>query len=417
MEKLRELGFKGIFDIYYNELLPAHYTEYKFFAHIGYVGKNLELLIPGFKAKPIYEDDCGTQINHPAIGDCKITRLSVIDIERFSYSIALLPVLLTITAADDAPIRLRQPHLLCALYNSSYYVHLNPTDWKYSGPAFIAHHTEVKYLAENLRLSSRGFYQNKYINAQNLSSGEYHAISCDRKKFHTQLVYGLRENNEKFLHPEILCSKLIKAQSELSKKTGKPVILFLPERFALSIKTFFSLSTEKWICDLSNCLHSCDLTKFEINAEQYQSGDVIIAYTGFISNNIFQYLLLYGTTLPPAIEGCNSRELCEFKGRAFIHSASLHDPFIEYPMNTRFNRMQQLHSKASACLKTGKDYDEELLHYLILCLNPESEIYAYHQERAQKFLARPDACEAMLEILKQENIANRSFFSKIKCKL
>ena len=111
--------------------------------------------------------------------------------------------------------------------------------------------------------------------------------------------------------------------------------------------------------------------------------------------------MLQGTTLPPVIEGCNSRETCESAGRPFIHGSGKHDHLKQY--DVRSGDKQELHTKASLCLEQGdSQYVPQLVRYMEESLTSNPELMAYHAQRKEAFFIRPDACEVAFEALGME---------------
>lgn len=115
------------------------------------------------------------------------------------------------------------------------------------------------------------------------------------------------------------------------------------------------------------------------------------------------------TTLPPVIEGCNSREACESAGRAFIHGSGKHDHLKQYEV--RLGDKQELHAQASLCLEQGDPrYVPQLVQYMEESLTFNPELIAYHEQRRKAFFRRPDACEVALNALgiKYEKISQKA---------
>jgi len=179
----------------------------------------------------------------------------------------------------------------------------------------------------------------------------------------------------------------------LSTEANKPSILLLPQKIALSDrlkKEMIKINSER--------IHFIDLTQEDFNTAKYKAGDVVVAYTGILQQKIFDHLMLSQTTLPPVIEGCNSRELCESAGRPFIHGSAKHSPLKQYSVGEK--NMQEIHSKASLCLQRGdKEHLPQLVDYMRQSIKKSSDLMKYHKQRREKFLKRPDACEVALSAL------------------
>lgn len=84
---------------------------------------------------------------------------------------------------------------------------------------------------------------------------------------------------------------------------------------------------------------------------------IIMAYTGMLPSNTFNYLMLKKTKLPPVVEGNNARELCESFGRPYLHGGRIYDDFKCYDVHVDYLNTQELHCAASRCLK-NKLYTE-----------------------------------------------------------
>jgi hypothetical protein len=185
--------------------------------------------------------------------------------------------------------------------------------------------------------------------------------------------------------------RIVEANLVLSEKIGKPSILLLPQKIALDDAFIDKL------LNISQKIHIVDLTVSSL-FRKYKSGDVIVAYTGPLQQTVFDYLMLKGTTLPPVIEGCNSREACDSAGRFFIHGSGKFDQLKQYPV--KLTNKQELHTQASLCLEQGSStYARQLRQYMEECLTFNPELMAYHEERREAFLKRPDACEVALNAL------------------
>ena len=193
------------------------------------------------------------------------------------------------------------------------------------------------------------------------------------------------------LDEAIEMQRIVEANLLLDQKTGKPSILLLPQSIALDAY-FISTVTGK-----SGHIHFVDLTKGDLDIREYKAGDVVVAYTGRLQQTVFDHLMLQGTTLPPVIEGCNSRETCESVGRPFIHGSGKHQNLIQYEVESD---KQELHTKASLCLEQGDaKYVRELFQYMEESLDSNPELLVYHKQRKEAFLRRPDACEVAFDAL------------------
>jgi hypothetical protein len=255
-----------------------------------------------------------------------------------------------------------------------------------------------------MRLSSIAAYQLPDISSIPLSITEKRIIDITRNaEVNSQLVYGLYPE----MHYDIESGgmeesgnldeatemqRIIEANLSLSQKTGKPSILLLPQTIALD-EIFIRKVKAR-----NGKIHVVDLTTRDLDLGVYKAGDVIVAHTGRLQQTVFDHLMLQGTTLPPVIEGCNSREACESAGRPFIHGSGKHDHLKRYEVEA--SDKQELHTQASLCLEQGEPrYVPQLVQYMEESLTSNRELMAYHIQRREAFFRRPDACEVALNVL------------------
>lgn len=404
MRKLREMGFNGLFDVRYNDFFACNWHTYSQLQNIGYVGKILVQLIPGFKPKSMDSLDAGWECLHPDFGLIRVTRLPSISLEK-NHDLPL--VKLTVSGGGDNAF----PEKICDIYCTDYYIQLQPTDWQEESRYIVSKNNEPIYLPNNLRLSSKNQLTIASLEDK-LTPEQINIIQlCENKSINSQLVYGLypaskldpitnRMSNTGSLDPVLECRNLIEAHQIIQKENKKPVILLFPQK--ISMDSDF----QKTINKLFDNILWLNLT----NAVTFKSFDflnipknkILMAYVGNLPPRLFDSLMLNKTTFPPIIEGCNAREACEFAGRAFIRGGSIHQPLDTYTVDDeKYYACQELHAKASLCLRTGnKDEIPALVTYMS-AFN-EIDFRIYHQKRQQLFLARPDACEVAF----QELIAN-----------
>jgi hypothetical protein len=125
-----------------------------------------------------------------------------------------------------------------------------------------------------------------------------------------------------------------------------------------------------------------------------------MAYTGDLQPSVFDHLMLVKTTFPPVVEGCSAREACEFTGRPFIRGGSMHEPLAIYTItDEESSTCQNIHAKASQCLRKGNPEDVPYLVTYMCSASTTENFQAYHRQRRVAFLNRPDACETALREL------------------
>lgn len=402
MQKLREMGFNGTFDIQCDDRIDANLINIK----TGKMYKNTEPLvsrqligmIPGFESSTPNENGIRFVAG---LGNVKISSLPHDYISK--DSLEFLEADLAVCAAQDNVI---QEDTKAKTFNSRSYIGLQPTDW-HKGSCFVTDQDSVVIKlppASKMRLSSMSASQLPDISSIALSTTEGRILDITRgNNINSQLVNGLypekhfniksnaiKESGN--LDEAIEMQRIVEANLVLSQKTGKPSILLLPQKVALDANF---ISKVKGVNDH---IHFVDLTKDNLDMKTYRAGDVVVAYTGSLQQTFFDHLMLQGTTLPPVIEGCNSREICESAGRPFIHGSGKHDPLKQY--NVTSSSKQELHTQASLCLEKGDSkYVSQLVQYMEESLKSDPELMAYHQQRREAFITRPDACEVAFEAL------------------
>lgn len=394
MQKLRELGFNGVFDIHCDD----RYGATLFNSKTGRMEFNTELIvsqrlfdmIPELKTAPSSSDGIK---NVPGLGALKLSSLP----PRYeSEGVKFSPVDLAVCAADD--FVMFDLDKKANLFNASAYIGLEPTDW-HQGKYYVVDQYEIVTdlpKASQLRLSSKASYE--YPKLSSIDQTEVNnrilkiATNC---QVNTQLVYGLYPEKVADMEAGGMTSsgnldestelqRIVDANRALGLKVGKPAILLLPQDIALR-------------ANLQTKVSFIDLSKKDINLQAYKPGEVVIAYTGRLQHALFDYLMLH-STLPPVIEGCNSRELCESAARPFIHGSGKYDNLKQYTLGLQ--NMQSLHTQASLCLEQGDPrYLPQLVQYMEKSLLSDKELCAYHEQRRAQFYSRPDACELALKTL------------------
>jgi len=398
MQKLREMGFKGIFDIQCDDRLNANLASIetgKMYRNTEpLVSRQLIIMIPEFKSStPSIE---GIRIV-TGLGAVKISSLPDGYAER--GNLGLPEADLAVCAAEDSSIQKKD--MKAKIFNSVCYIGLEPTDW-YQGSCFVTDQDGIVTTlppASIMRLSSAAAYQLPDISAIQLSETEQRIIGITRNSagINSQLVYGLYPEMKRDIESggmklsgnldqatEML--RIIDANLLLSQKTGKASVLLLPQEIALDANFI------RKVKGINGNIYFIDLTKVDLDIGSYKAGDVVVAYTGHLQQTFFDHLMLRGTTLPPVIEGCNSMEACESAGRPFIHGSGKYDSLKQYEVEA--GDKQQLHTYASLCLEKGDPgYVPQLAQYMEESLASNRELMAYHAQRREAFFKRPDACE------------------------
>lgn len=403
MQKLREIGFNGTFDIQCNDKLGASLFNSKtgemYINEEALVSRKLKRMIPEFTTKSTFGDESRICNN--------LGRLTISSLPPGYSSTDCFPLPkadLAVCAGDDScDFNLDK---MAKRFNSGSYVGLQPTDWHLGSCFVVDQDGVVKELpsATTMRLSSMAENQLPDISSLHLSGTEGRVIEISRdENINSQLIYGLypsmtyniekqRMSESGNLDEAIQMQRIVQANLELSEKSGKPCILLLPQSIALESRLLSLLHSP----NLN--IHPIDLTKNDFDISKYKAGDVIVAYTGHLQQAVFDYLMLQGTTLPPVIEGCNSRETCESAGRPFIHGSAKRDPLLEYSVNQ--SDKQNLHLQASLCLEKGEEkHLPQLVQYMEETVTSNKALRTYHTERREAFLDRPDAVEVGLNSL------------------
>lgn len=369
MQKLREMGFTGIFDIQ---------------CQCGSVERRLKSMMPDLESLPLAEDQTRT------LPSLERVRLSVLP-PRHSGAQWSLPLAdLAVCAADD--VISPQQTKNAELFNAPAYIGLEPTDWK-QGRCYVVENGVLTLLpdARTMRLSSRGACVPVELSSVRLTETEKKVLetpSCP--KVNSQLVYGLSEEvagGGQSARDGVAAAmrSLIQAHTTWDRSIDKPVLILTPEIIVLDRSFKNSLH---WAA--SRNIFFVDFRTGPMDMEQYKPNQVVIAYTGPLQQAVFDHLLLRATHFPPVIEGCNARELCESAGRPFIHAFD--GRLATYP--AVLSGKQALHAAASVCLQRGGDKGiPALQQYMLEALMQNEELLAYHAERRKAFLSRPDACE------------------------
>ena len=428
MQKLREMGFKGTFDIQCDDRLGANLfnteTGIMYQNKEPLVRRQLISMIPGFESAESGMDGVRVVYN---LGAVKISSLPNDYASR--SNLGLPEADLAVCAAQDSNILNEDKK--ANVFNATSYIGLEPTDW-IQGSCFVTDSDGVVTRlppATTMRLSSVVAYQLPDISSIPLSIIEQRIIDItNNAEINSQLVYGLypemhysiESNGMKEtgnLDEAIEMQRIVEANLLLNQKIGKPSILLLPQTIALDADFI------RKVKDRNRKIHFVDLTRGDLDIGSYKAFDVLVAYTGRLQQTVFDHLMLQGTTLPPVIEGCNSREACESVGRPFIHGSGKHDHLKQYEIEA--GDKQVLHTQASLCIEQGDPiYVSKLVQYMEESLTSNPNLLAYHMQRRDAFLRRPDACEVAFNALgiKYENEFQKSgtlacramFFSKQK---
>ena len=402
MQKVREMGFKGTFDIQCDDRIGANLrsteTGEMYRNEEPLVSRQLISMIPGFE---LSESDSKGVKMVAGLGEVRISSLP----NNYEKINLILPKAdLAVCAADDKvnnyPIETK-----AKIFNASSYVGLEPTDW-YQGSCFVVDQDGVVTRlppASEMRLSSAAAYQQPDITHIQTSVVEERILGITSDaRINSQLVYGLypditidlmsqKKKESGHLNEKQEMQRIVEANIALSEKTGKPAIIILPQEIELG-DDFMGMAKGG-----NSNIHFVNLTT-DLDISGYKAGDVVIAHTGHLQQAVFDHLMLQGTTLPPVIEGCNSRELCESAGRPFIHGSKKYEHLKQY--DVRLGDKQKLHTDASLCLEQGNPtYVTQLVQYMKESLDSNPELVRYHEQRRGEFFKRPDACELALEAL------------------
>lgn len=404
IQKLRQMGFKGIFDIRCDDRIGAnimHVESGEFYNNSKpLVMSQLIDMIPGLESS---SGDSDTIQIVPKLGAIKISSLP--HDYRTKDNFSLPPADLAVSAAEDF-ILPGEKETKTKIFNAPSYISLEPTDW-YQGSCFTVDQdgivTDLPGATE-MRLSSADSYQQLDLNSIELSLTERKILDIiNDVGINSQLVYGLyparkRDNvsgvfkDSGHLDEAIEVQRIVDANVALSQKTGKPAILLLPQEISLNPSFIEKVKDEK------DNVHFIDLTTNNLDIRQHKVGDVVIGHTGVLQQQIFDHLMLNGTTLPPVIEGCNSRETCEAYGKPFIHGSSKGEKLRQYDVESK--EKQELHAHASLCLKQGDtEYLPQLIRYMEESLERNPALLDYHSQRREAFFRRPDACEVAFDAL------------------
>lgn len=238
MEELRRLGFRGIFDIQCDDKIGAELDDKYLQPYINtkpLVSPRLIAMIPELQSSPCNEE-----------GAREVPRLGKVKISSYVHKSSLPEVDLTICAADDNYF-VGDFSKLPEIYNTKYYISLQPTDWHYF--YFVVNKEAVTLYNNNLpkmRLPSSSLC--KDLSSVTLSPTEQRILNLiNNDKINSQLVYGLYSSNHCIgndsegplyedsghLQESTEVKLVIKANIEISHKTGKPSILLLPQEIAL----------------------------------------------------------------------------------------------------------------------------------------------------------------------------------------
>ena len=198
------------------------------------------------------------------------------------------------------------------------------------------------------------------------------------------------------LNPLLILSRLIDANLSINDKSEnkKPTIFICPQKIItnseLQDKLLSSYKSRVKFISTKNLQQEIDDVENE--------NKVLILHTGELSKTIFDYLLLEQTNLPPCVEGCNSREACEEKGRPLIFMNNINIKLPKYEVKDK--TMQDLRFNASECLK--KEFISDLTSledFINRARLNEPSLKSYQNERQEKYLSRPDIVSMALDTL------------------
>lgn len=411
MKRLRELGFKGIFDIWWEcgDGESGYVTEYgKRVPGKKSVGQKLKNMIPEIK---LHRFLTTPKQDLPVIGKAQLTALHKDSkYQRLQPEFSLVE--LAVCAAHDSKF-CHELENAATLYNAEAYVSLNPSDWSHMGPCFtITPGKKATLLPDSstMRLSASIQPSASLIRNNDTAREIVHkrmSLLSSNPHYDTQLMYGLMPHiyftymnriwlneNERdcgeatatgYEAMQHTFSTLLKAHLHIQDTNQRTTVLFAPQQEALTLaipKDVICLNLTEWDEDLT--------------PERLQKAKVIIAYTGKLSMDWFECLMIH-SSFPPMIEGCNSRETCDYMGHPFIAIHKQNEHIREYDVAS--TQQQDLHRAASKCLSNAAKDLAPLIKYLQAGLNKDPDLMRYHQQRQQEHAKRPDACVAALSQL------------------
>jgi hypothetical protein len=386
MKRLRELGFKGVFDVRYDDhvppfmvidetktSIPDEMREVLAYAKtlVGGVGRALNVLMPEFTPTPPLKHDPGQTINETTngLGPMRITRLPYLS-SYYDMNTALPKTTLTISAADD---RAKMNDGLNRLqkYNTGRYISLQPTDWNVGERFVCPKRGNPIQLDDDLLLVCEPQFKAEDLQVNQLNAKEKRILDLVKNgACYTQFVYTCDIYKTSSAIPVTDLINAHKANISKGKLNDKPIILLCPR-------------AEKGLTELTE-YH--DLTKNNLTESELsdKNGSVIIVNTGDLSPAFFHYLLA-STSFPPLLEGANTIAYCDLTGLPYIYCCDSREPFRAYDQ-VPDKTTQALHEYASKCVANRNAdcpvYVDILANYLDKSVNDKSAIQNYHASRA-----------------------------------
>lgn len=238
MEKLRELGFKGTFDVQCDDRLGASLfnpkTKKMYINNEPLVSRKLMNMIPGFASRESHS--VGARATH-TLGSLGAITISALPHDYATNSTFCLPAAdLAVCAADDNSWGKEATQ--AKVLGASAYIGLEPTDW-HMGSCFV---TDVDGIvtslpgASNLRLSSVASDQLPSLSSISLSDTEKRIINIiENSQVNSQLVYGLYPDRNysiesdsmtesRHLEEAVEMQRLIEAHLTLNPHINKPTL-------------------------------------------------------------------------------------------------------------------------------------------------------------------------------------------------
>jgi hypothetical protein len=383
MKRLRELGFLGSFSILIEQLIgKSELTLQK----IG------ELLPELKREKSIFD---GHTIESPTLGSlhfCSMPAKYLNPYQSGEYP-RLFHTELTICAANDyLDLPTETLQRFPTLFNTKCFISINPPGW-HMGKNFIITQnkpTENPIIADLPPASETR--SSSFTPIIPCSENSYLLELCKYEDFNTQLIYGVSLGGKKIKEAVNQLHKIIEANLKVSEVQNKPTLLILPEPietddFAMQITETFDPESKKRIEFID---HIRQITNKEKNK-------VFVLMTGFLPKPEFDSLIL-ATSLPPIVEGANTRETCEMQQKPFIpvikHETG--QGLQEYDVESV--KEQYRHIEAFKCL-CGNEHTDlgPLVDYMLESLDPKSPIHTYHAQRSQAYQKRPDIVTSALD--------------------
>lgn len=308
MEKLRELGFRGTFDLVYHES-PYHEKYRQPGSEKFCITRKFRTLLPEFPDLSI--EDTGSlysvtkEFETPSLGKVKCTREAYLpgasgkpeppEPERASLTVYPGRYSESDSRYEDGRY-------------CDYFLALQPCDWLY-GRQFVRNYKDggTEHPLENDLLHSAASSHIKERPPENALTASENALIdiCANNAYISQLAYGIYDDALNRIKTIIAQGK------EAATKYGKPLIIILPQQNLFTAKEKTAIQDEHRVIftDVEDIQHR----KHTGNNGQH----VFLLETGPLSQKAFDFLLIKGTELPPCIEGAAAKSLCKEHERTY----------------------------------------------------------------------------------------------------